>query len=141
MSTQPRPRQTTFAGGMIVLGSLFLLLTVWESMTGLRGIESRDAIEEFLADAPGNGMGLTVEGTLQTLRVVATVAGVCAAVSAVLGVYALLGHRAARVGLSILAVPIFITGIVAGGFMSSIVAVAVGLLWLSPSREWFRGEA
>ncbi|KRF34939.1 hypothetical protein [Nocardioides sp. Soil805] len=140
MSTQPRPRQTTFAGGMIVLGSLFLLVTVWDSMTGLRGIESRDAIEDFLSDPPGNGLGLTVEGTLQILRGVATVTGVCAAVAAVLGVYALRGQRAARVGLTVLAVPIFVTGIVAGGFMSSIVAVAIGLLWLSPSREWFRGE-
>ncbi len=140
MSTQPRPRQTTFAGGMIVLGSLFLLLSVWESMTGLRGIESRDAVEAFLADPPGSGMGLSVERALQLLRVVATVAGVCAAVAAVLGVYALRGQRAARVGLSVLAVPIFVTGIVVGGFMSSIVAVAIGLLWLSPSREWFRGE-
>lgn len=140
MSTQPRPRQTTFAGGMIVLGSVFLLLSVWESMTGLRGIESRDAVEAFLADPPGNGMGLSVEGALQLLRVVATVAGVCAAVAAVLGVYALRGQRAARLGLSVLAVPIFVTGIVTGGFLSSIVAVAIALLWLSPSREWFRGE-
>jgi hypothetical protein len=125
---------------MIILGSVFLLLGVWEAVTGLRDIESREAIEDFLADPPGSELGLTVEGTLQILRGVATVAGVCSAVAAVLGVYALRGHRPARVGLSVLAVPIFVTGIVAGGFMSSIVAVAIALLWLSPSREWFRGE-
>ena len=44
------------------------------------------------------------------------------------------------IGLSVLAVPLFVTGIAAGGFMSSIVAVAIALLWLSPSREWFKGE-
>lgn len=140
MSTPTRPRQTTFAGGMIIVGSIFLLLTVWESMTGLRGIESRDAVEDFLAESPGSETGLTVEGALQILRGVSTVAGVCAAVAAVLGVYALRGHRPARVGLSVLAVPLFVTGIAAGGFMSSIVAVAIALLWLSPSREWFKGE-
>ena len=140
MSTQTRPRQTTFAGGMIVLGSIFLLLSVWESMTGLRGIESREAVEEFLRTSPGNQTGLTVEDTLQVLRVVATVTGACAAVAAVLGVYALQGNRQARMVLSVLAVPIFVTGIVVGGFMSSIVAVAITMLWLSPSREWFRGE-
>lgn len=140
MSTPTRPRQTTFAGGMIIVGSIFLLLTVFESMTGLRGIESREAIEEFLRESPGSETGLTVEGTLQILRGVATVAGVCAAIAAVLGVYALRGHRPARVGLSVLALPLFVTGIAAGGFMSSIVAVAIALLWLSPSREWFRGE-
>lgn len=140
MSTPTRPRQTTFAGGMIIVGSIFLLLTVFESMTGLRDIESREAIEDFLRDSPGSQTGLTVEGALQLLRGVATVAGVCAAVAAVLGVYALRGHRPARVGLSVLALPLFITGIAAGGFMSSIVAVAIALLWLSPSREWFRGE-
>lgn len=140
MSTQTRPRQTTFAGGMIVLGSVFLLLTVWESVTGLRGIESRESVEEFVSEPPGSDLGLTVEGTLQILRGVATVAGVCAAVAAVLGVYALRGHRPARIGLSVLAVPLFLSGIVAGGFMSSIVAVAIALLWVSPSREWFRGD-
>lgn len=140
MSTQTRPRQTTFAGGMIVLGSVFLLLTVWESVTSLRGIESRESVEEFVAEPPGSDLGLTVEGTLQILRAVATVAGVCAAVAAVLGVYALRGHRPARIGLSVLAVPLFLSGIVAGGFMSSIVAVAIALLWVSPSREWFRGD-
>ncbi|WP_107773671.1 hypothetical protein [Nocardioides sediminis] len=140
MSTQTRPRQTTFAGGMIVLGSVFLLLTVWESITGLRGIESRESVEEFVSEPPGSDLGLTVEGTLQILRAVATVAGVCAAVAAVLGVYALRGHRPARIGLSVLAVPLFLSGIVAGGFMSSIVAVAIALLWVSPSREWFRGD-
>lgn len=140
MSTQTRPRQTTFAGGMIVLGSVFLLLTVWESVTSLRGIESRESVEEFVSEPPGSDLGLTVEGTLQLLRAVATVAGVCAAVAAVLGVYALRGHRPARIGLSVLAVPLFLSGIVAGGFMSSIVAVAIALLWVSPSREWFRGD-
>jgi hypothetical protein len=140
VSTQTRPRQTTFAGGMIVLGSVFLLLTVWESVTSLRGIESRESVEEFVSEPPGSDLGLTVEGTLQILRAVATVAGVCAAVAAVLGVYALRGHRPARIGLSVLAVPLFLSGIVAGGFMSSIVAVAIALLWVSPSREWFRGD-
>jgi hypothetical protein len=140
VSTQTRPRQTTFAGGMIILGSAFLLLTVWESMTGLRGIESREAVEDFLSSSAGSETGLSVEETLQVLRGVATVAGVCAAVTLVLGVYALRGSRPARLGLSVLAVPLFLTGIVAGGFMSSIVAVAIALLWLSPSREWFKGE-
>jgi hypothetical protein len=140
VSTPTRPRQTTFAGGMIILGSIFLLLSVWESMTGLRGIESREAVEEFLSTSPGDQTGLSVEDTLQVLRVVATVTGVCAAVAAVLGAYALQGNRQARVALSVLAVPIFLTGIVVGGFMSSIVAVAITLLWLSPSREWFKGE-
>ena len=141
MSTQTRPRQTTFAGGMIILGSIFLLLSVYESMTGLRGIESREAIEDFLADSPGSETGLTVEGTVQILRGVATVAGVCAAITTVLGVYALQGHRPARVGLSVLAVPLFVTGIVAGGFMSSIVAVAIALLWLSPVAGVVQGRA
>ena len=62
MSTPTRPRQTTFAGGMIVLGSIFLLLSVWESMTGLRGIESREAVEEFLRTSPGNQTGPQCRG-------------------------------------------------------------------------------
>lgn len=140
MSKQTRPRQTTFAGGMIIIGSIFVLLAVWEAASGLRGIESREGIEKFLSEPPGDQFGLSVEEALQALRATAAVAGFCAAMSLVLGIYALQGHRAARLGLSVLAVPLFLTGLVAGGFMSAIVAVAIALLWLSPSREWFAGE-
>lgn len=137
----PRPRQTTLAAGMIIVGSVFVVLTVWQTISGLTSIETREGIEKFLAEPPGKGMGLTVTSVTETLRVTAMVAAACATFCVVLGVYALQRNRQARVALSVIAVPLFLSGVVAGGFLSSLVAAACAMLWLSPSREWFRGEA
>ena len=45
----------------------------------------------------------------------------CAAVSVVLGIYALQRHRGARVALSVLAVPILITSPLTGGIPGALV--------------------
>ncbi|PUA79784.1 hypothetical protein [Nocardioides currus] len=134
-----RPRQTTMAGAMVMLAGVFVVLSVWDAVSRLRSIETREAIEGFLADAPGRDLGLSVESMIQTLQGIATVAALCSVAAVALGWRVLQGSRQARVVLSVLAVPIFVTGLVAGGFMSSLLAVATAMLWLSPSREWFAG--
>ena len=139
-TTVQRPRQTTMAGVMVMLAAIFVVLSVWDTVSRLRSIETREAIEKFLADAPGQDLGLSVESMIQTLHVVATVAALCSVAAVALGWQVLQGSRQARVVLSFLAVPIFVTGLVAGGFMSSLLAVATAMLWLSPSREWFAGK-
>jgi hypothetical protein len=60
---------------------------------------------------------------------------------AVLGYQTLQRSRSARIGLTVLAVPLFLTGLVTGGFVAAAVSAAVGTLWLGPSRLWFRGES
>jgi hypothetical protein len=47
--------------------------------------------------------------------------------------------RSARLGLTVIAVPLFVTGLATGGFLTSLVAVATTLLWLGPSRAWLDG--
>jgi len=47
--------------------------------------------------------------------------------------------RKARLALTILAVPLFVTGIVAGGFFSALVAASSMILWSQPARDWFDG--
>lgn len=127
------------AGVMVMLASTFVVLSVWDTVSRLRSIETRESIEKFLADAPG-GLDLSVESTIQVLHVISIVAALCSVAAIALGWRALQGSRQARLVLSVLAVPIFVTGLVAGGFMSSLVAVASSMLWLSPSREWFAGK-
>lgn len=139
--TLPRPRQVTLAGWMIMLGSAFVVVTGYEVVAGLRTLQSRDAIEDFLAEPPGDGLGLSVESVLSIMHVSALVAAGCATAAAVLGFHVLRRHRGARVALTVLAVPLFLTGIVTGGFMSSLVAVASVMLWLQPARDWFDGKA
>lgn len=135
-STQ-RPPQVTLAGSVVMVASVLVVLTVWEQVSGLRSLETREAIERFLSEPPGNGMGLDVERVIGLLHVAGLVAAACACAAAVLGWFVMRRDKTARVALAVVAVPLFVTGFVAGGFASSFVAAAAAMLWLSPAREWF----
>lgn len=135
----PRPRQVTLAAWLIMLGSAFVVLTVFERVTGLHSLESQESVRKFLAEPPGSDLGLGMQSVLDILHAVALVAGACAAAAAVLGFYVLQGSRSARVALAVLALPLFLGGLVAGGFMSSVVVAASVMLWFQPARDWFNG--
>jgi hypothetical protein len=47
--------------------------------------------------------------------------------------------RGARIALSVLAGPLFVAGMVTGGFMSSVVVASAVMLWFQPARDWFDG--
>ena len=135
----PRPRQVTMAGWMIIGGSVLVVATVFETITGLNTLETREAVTQFISQPPGEGLGLDVSGALLVLRTVSMVAAGCAAVAAVLGFHVLRRNRSARVGVTVVAIPLFFTGMVTGGFLSSLVAASALLLWLEPARNWFDG--
>ena len=135
----PRPRQVTMAGWMIIGGSILVVATVFETVTNLHTLETREAVSQFISQPPGEGLGLDVSGALLVLRTVSMVAAGCAAVAAVLGFHVLRRNRGARLGVTVVAVPLFLTGMVTGGFLSSVVAASALLLWLEPSRNWFDG--
>jgi hypothetical protein len=135
----PRPRQVTIAAWLIMLGSVLVVLTVFERVSGLQSLDTQRAVEKFLAEPPGDGLGLGVQGVIDILRVLAMVAGGCAAAAGVLGFHVLQRSRGARIGLSVLALPLFVAGMAAGGFMSSVVAAASVMLWFQPARDWFDG--
>jgi len=138
--TKPiRPSQVTLAGWMIMIGSVVVVLTVFDQMGTFHTVEVREAVERFLAEPPADGLGLSVDGTLTLLRVLSMVAAGCASATAVLGWHVLRRDRASRVALTILAVPLFLTGMVAGGFFSSVVAASALMLWSRPARDWFDG--
>ena len=88
-----------------------------------------------------DGTGIGVEEWLSILHTVSLVAAGCATAAAILGWHVLKRSRGARVGLSVVAVPLFFSGLFAGAFLSSMVAVAAALLWTKPSRDWFDGIA
>jgi hypothetical protein len=137
----PRPRQVTMAGWMVMAGSALVVLTVFDRVGSLRDLETREAVDEFLSQPPGNGLGLDVPGALQLLEVVSMVAAGCAAAAMILGFHVLRRSRSARLALTLIAVPLFLSGLVVGGFLSSLVAAAVFMLWLEPARAWFDGRA
>jgi hypothetical protein len=96
-------------------------------------------VEKFLSEPPGDGLGLEVDGVLTIIRALAMVAAGCATAAAVLGYHVLQRSRSARLGLTIVAVPLFVSGMATGGFMSSVVVAAAVMLWFQPARDWFDG--
>ena len=140
-TTAPRPRQVTLAASLVMAASVLLVLSVFERLGSLRSLESRTSIQRFLSEPPGSSLGLGTEAVLDIVRTVSMVAAGLATAAAILGYHVLKRNRAARVGLSVLVLPLFLCGLVTGGFLSSVVAASVAMLWLAPARHWFSGEA
>ncbi len=135
----PRPRQVTLAAALVMGASAMLVLSVFERLGNLRSVDSREAIERFVSEPPGSDLGLGVESVLDLLYVVSMIAAGLGTAAAILGFYVLKRNRSARIGLSLLALPLFVCGLVTGGFLASVVAASVAMLWLTPSRHWFAG--
>lgn len=138
--TQPRPRHATLAAALVIGGSVGVVVTAAEQIAGLQSLETREQVIDFLAAPPGSDLGLDVATALAALRVVLMVVAGCATAAIVLGVEAMRGTARARIGLAILAVPIFLGGFATGGLLTSLVAAGTVLLFVGPSGMWFRGE-
>ncbi len=136
-----RPPQVTLAGWLVVAGSVVVVLMAFDQVSTLRSLENREAVEEYLSKPPGNSLGLGVQGALTLMRITAMVAAACAAASAILGWQVLQRSKGARVALSLLAVPLFVSGLIGGGVVSAIVVAAIVMLWFQPARDWFDGIA
>lgn len=135
----PRPRQVTLAGWLIILGSVFLVLTVWQQISGLHTVDTREAVERVVDEPPFESLGLDVETVLGWIRVLGMVSAACATATAILGWQVLQRSKSARLAATVLAVPLFLSGFGSGVFLSTAVAAAIVWLWLSPAREWFDG--
>ncbi|TGN63610.1 hypothetical protein EXE59_06340 [Nocardioides eburneiflavus] len=135
--TTQRPPQVSLASGIVMFSSVVVLLTVWERVSSLGSLETQQAIAEVLAESPFSSLDLTVSSTTELLRVSCMVAAVCACATAILGWYVRKPDRSARLGLTLFAVPVFVTGLPAGGLAGSFVAAGAAMLWMQPGREWF----
>jgi hypothetical protein len=136
----PRPRQVTFSGWSIVVGSVVTILFAYQRVAALGTIESQESVNEFISTPPGEGLGLSVDDVQLAIRLMCLVAGGCAAATAILGWQVLQASRSARVVLSVLAPILFVAGLTSGGLMSALVAAAVAMLWVQPARDWFDGK-
>ncbi len=138
-SKPARPPQVAIAGWLVVAGSVIVVLMAFSRVADLRSLETKEAIEAYLASPPGDSLGLTVSGAQTILRIASMVAAACAATTAILGWQVLQRSKGARLALSLLAAPLFVTGFVGGGFASAVVTAAIVMLWFQPARDWFDG--
>jgi len=139
--TPVRPPQVTVAAWMIMVGSVFVVLLVWDRIAGLHSVDTRKALEPLLDDPRIQDAGLQLDDLLALIRIGSMIAAGCATAMVVLGYQTLQRSRGARLALTVLAVPLFISGLASGGYVSSAVAAAVGTLWLGNARLWFQGKA
>ncbi|HSX66811.1 hypothetical protein, partial [Nocardioides sp.] len=128
-ATADRPPQVTVAGWVSMLGSVFLVLGMFDQIARLRSIDSRERIAESLGQPPFRGLGLDLDGALSMLHTVFVVAGALGAAACVLGWFVLQRHKQARLALSVVAVPLFFSGFLSGSIAASFVAVSAMLLW------------
>lgn len=135
--TEQRPPQVTLASGIVIFASIIVLLTALERVSTLGSLETQQAIRDFLGQAPFSSLGLDANSATEILRVSCLVAAVSACATAILGWYVRKPDRAARLGLSLFAVPVLVAGLPAGGLAGSFVAAGAAMLWMMPAREWF----
>lgn len=136
----PRPRQLMLAAGIVIGGSLLHVASVFDALGSLQSVDVRKQLQEVVSSGAGRDLGVTLDQVTAGVRAGLNVAGVCAAVAFVLGIFVLQRHRGARVGLSVLAVPLLVTAPLAGGFLGALVAVASLMLWAGPAGDWYAGR-
>lgn len=136
----PRPRQLTVAAGVVIGGSVFLVAAVFDSLANVQSVETREQLQDVVSSAAGRELGVTLDQTVSAVQATLNLTAVCAAIAAVLGVFVLQRHRGARIGLTVLAVPLLLTAPLAGGFLGAVVAVASLTLWSGPAGDWYAGR-
>lgn len=137
---ETRPGQATFAGWLIMGGSIIVVITAWERISGLTSMETRESLQAVLADPPFSNTGMTVGDLTTLVRIGSMAAAGAATAAAILAFHALKRSTSARLALSILAPVVLVGGFATAGFFAPMVVAGIVMLWLSPSREWFAGR-
>jgi hypothetical protein len=128
------------AGWLIMVGSVFALGLVVDRLSGLHTLETQKKINDFLSTPPGSDLGVGHDTVVTVVRTLALVTAGCATAAGILGFHVLHRNRGARTAVTVLAVPLFLAGMVTGGFITSVVAASAVILWLQPARSWFVGK-
>lgn len=136
----PRPGQVTFAGWLIIGGSVVLIATAWQRISTLHTLEFQEQLQKVLSEPPFADTGLGLGALQTTIRVLCMVAAGAATASTILGFQALRRSTSARLALTLLAPLVLVGGVATAGFFAPMVVAGVVMLWLQPSRDWFAGR-
>ncbi|QYJ02908.1 hypothetical protein KUV85_11235 [Nocardioides panacisoli] len=135
-----RPGQATFAGWLILGGSVIVVITAWQRISGLTSMETRENLQSLLTEPPLAGTGMELGDLTMLVRIGCMAAAAAATAAAILGFHALRRSTSARLALSFLAPVLLVGGFATAGFFAPIVVAGIVMLWLTPSREWFAGQ-
>jgi hypothetical protein len=139
-SANPRPRPVTVAG--VIAASTCALLVVWllDIETQVRSIEVRHSITDTLRGRGWEGI-VSVSEVIAIMHGIIAVSAALSAAGLVLAIYSLRRHRAARIGLSVVAVCLLFTATLVTGPLPLAVAYGAARLWRRDARDWFDGVA
>ncbi len=135
-----RPREVTFAGVQIVLGSVLVLVAAFNGMAQLRSTEMREALNKMLQMEQAATLNLTLESARTLAKYTLLASGAAAAVSLVLGIFVMRRDRSARLALTIMGGLIGLVTLAGGPaawVVTAYVGAAVLLLWTKAARTWF----
>jgi hypothetical protein len=136
----PRPSQVTIAGWVVAVASAMLVVSVFDAMGNLHSVDMRDQLTKVVTSGSARELGLTVDNATSILRWALFVAAVAASMTGILGIFVLQRHTAARIALTVAAVPVVITAPFAGGFLGAVIGASTAMLWTRPARDWFAGR-
>jgi len=145
-STTPvRPLNVTIAGGIVIVGSFFVVIQMWDRIAGLESLDTRTTLASYLADSRLGQSGVDVAQLTAVVRVAAMAAAGCATAMLILGWQVTRRSRSARLALTVLAAVLLLAGLVSDWFVESVagtfwacgIGAAVVTLWLGPARLWF----
>lgn len=139
--TSGRPRQVTMGAWVAGGCSAAMLLVVGSVISRIRSVDFRDGVATFLSQQRAAGISMSLDTALVVIRVGLMVCGAAAAAILVFAYFAARRDRSARIAMSVLAVPMLVTGVFIDPFLAGFVVAATVLLWTSPARAWFAGRS
>src|SRR3954447_9077788 len=147
-STTPvRPPHVTIASVIVIVGSVLVVLQMWDRIAGLQSVDTRTTLTSYLDGSRLREAGVDVAQLTTIVRVTAMAAAGCATAMLILGWHVTRRSHTARAVLSLLAAVLLLSGLVSDWFVGSVaatfwacgIAAAVATLWLGPARLWFSG--
>jgi len=135
----------TVASVIVIVGSAFVVLQMWDRIAGLQSIDTRATLAAYLADSRLGDAGVDLAQLTNIVRIAAMAAAGCATAMLILSWQVTRRSRSARLALSVLAGALVVTGMVSDWFVESVAATfwaggigaAVVTLWLGPAALWF----
>jgi hypothetical protein len=136
----PRPRQVTVASIIAGLGAVLVLINIFAVMADWGSASVREEVENALEDGPFGPASISVDTALEMLRIMLMIVAAGCVAAVVFAVYTVRRHRAARIGLTVLAGAWALLSLALGLAGLLLAAIAVGcvvLLWSAEARKWF----
>jgi len=138
---QPRPGQTTLAGSVIIAGSVIVVLSAWQRVSALTTLEVQEDLQGMLGgDSIFASLGWSVDDLATGVRILCLIGAGAATAATVLGFQVFKRSRSARIALTVLAPLLLVGGLAIQGFFAPMVAAAIAMLWLQPTRDWYAGR-